>query len=184
MSQNAEDCIREILKHIGEDPEREGLKETPKRVIEAYKELFSGYKQDPKKVVKHFTNEGYDEMLTVKNIQYYSSCEHHMLPFFGKAHVAYIPDEKITGLSKIPRLVDVFARRLQNQERLSVQIAETLMEELQPKGVAVQISGLHMCMCSRGVAQNDSQTVTTTFLGAFKEDPQLRQDFFNQIQSG
>ena len=184
MSQNAEDAICTLLQHIGEDPNREGLKETPKRVVKAYGELFSGYEVgDPKTLLKTFTNEGYNEMLLVRDIEYYSNCEHHMLPFFGKAHVAYIPGKNITGLSKLPRLVDVYARRLQNQERLTVQIAETLMEALDPVGVAVQISGLHMCMCSRGVGQAKSETVSTCFLGKFKDDAGLRSDFFNQVKT-
>lgn len=177
-----EEAIRAILKNIGEDPEREGLLETPARVAKAHKELFSGYNTDPKTLLKTFTNEGYDEMIVVKDIEYYSNCEHHMLPFFGKAHVAYIPDKTITGLSKLPRLVDVFARRLQNQERLTVQVAQTLMESLSPLGVAVQIDGMHMCMCSRGVGQAKSETVSTCFLGKFKDDPNLRSDFFAQIK--
>ena len=179
-----EEAIRVILQNIGEDPDREGLVETPARVAKAHQELFSGYQTDPKALLKTFTNEGYDEMLLVKDIEYYSNCEHHMLPFFGKAHVAYIPGKNITGLSKLPRLVDVFARRLQNQERLTVQIAETLMEALDPVGVAVQIDGVHMCMCSRGVGQAKSETVSTCFLGKFKEDPALRSDFFNQLKTG
>lgn len=178
-----EEAIRAILKNIGENPDREGLIETPARVAKAHSELFSGYQQDPTKLLKTFTNEGYDEMLVVKDIEYYSNCEHHMLPFFGKAHVAYIPGKNITGLSKLPRLVDVYARRLQNQERLTVQIAQTLMDSLNPVGVAVQISGVHMCMCSRGVGQAKSETVSTCFLGKFKEDPNLRTDFFNQIKT-
>lgn len=181
---NTEDAIRAILKNIGEDPDREGLVETPKRVAKAHKEFFAGYNTDPGTVLKTFTNEGYDEMLLVKDINYFSHCEHHMVPFFGKAHVAYIPDKDITGLSKLPRLVDVFARRLQNQERLNVQIAQTLMDALSPKGVAVQISGQHLCMCGRGVGQTDTETVTTTFLGAFKDDANLRSDFFNQLKTG
>lgn len=178
-----EDAIRAILKNIGEDPDREGLVETPKRVAKAHQELFSGYKVDANTVLKTFTNESYDEMLVVKDIEYYSNCEHHMLPFFGKAHVAYIPDKKITGLSKLPRLVEVYARRLQNQERLTVQVAHTLMENLSPVGVAVQFSGLHMCMCSRGVGQSKSETISTCFLGKFKDDAGFRADFFNQIKT-
>lgn len=178
-----EEAIRAILINLGEDPDREGLQETPKRVVKAYQELFSGYKVEAKTLLKTFTNEGYNEMLIVKDIEYYSNCEHHMLPFFGKAHVAYIPDKKITGLSKLPRLIDVFARRLQNQERLTVQVANTLMESLNPVGVAVQFSGLHMCLCSRGVGQSKSETISTCFLGKFKEDPSLRADFFNQIKT-
>lgn len=178
-----EEAIRTILKNIGEDPDREGLLETPKRVGKAHKELFSGYQVEPRTLLKTFTNENYSEMLVVKDIEYYSNCEHHMLPFFGKAHVAYIPDKKITGLSKLPRLVEVFARRLQNQERLTVQVAETLMESLTPIGVAVQISGVHMCMCSRGVGQSKSETISTCFLGKFKTDPNLRSDFLSQIKN-
>jgi GTP cyclohydrolase I len=179
-----EEAIRAILKNIGEDPDREGLLETPKRVAKAHAELFSGYNVDPSTLLKTFTNEDYDEMIVVKDIEYYSNCEHHMLPFFGKAHVAYIPDKKITGLSKLPRLVEVFARRLQNQERLTVQVAQTLMDSLAPIGVAVQISGLHMCMCSRGAGQSKSETISTCFRGKFKDDPNLRSDFFNQIKTG
>ena len=179
-----EEAIRAILQNIGEDPDREGLLETPKRVAKAHKEFFSGYDIDPKTILKTFTNEGYDEMLLVKDIEYYSHCEHHMVPFFGTAHVAYIPDAKITGLSKIPRLVEVFAKRLQNQERLTVQVAKTLFEELSPKGVAVQISGKHLCMCARGVRKNSSETITTTFLGEFKKKSDLRSDFFNQLKTG
>lgn len=178
-----EDAIRVILENIGEDPSREGLLETPKRVAKSHAEFFAGYNTDPKKIIKTFSSEGYDEMIVVKNIAYYSHCEHHMVPFFGRAHVAYIPDKKITGLSKLPRLVEVFARRLQNQERLTVQIAKTLMEELKPLGVAVQISGKHLCMCGRGVNQPDSETITTTFLGTFKETSSLRSDFFNQLKT-
>lgn len=178
-----EEAIKQILKNIGEDPEREGLLETPKRVKEAYAEYFSGYQENPAKLIKTFTNEGYDEMLMVKNIEYFSHCEHHMAPFFGQAHIAYIPDKEITGLSKLPRLVEVFAKRLQNQERLTVQIADTLMESLSPIGVAVQISGVHLCMCSRGVKQTRSETITTSFRGQFNEDPSLKADFFNQIKT-
>lgn len=180
---NAEDAVRQLLINIGEDPDREGLRETPARVVKAQQELLSGYKTDPKAIIKTFTNEGYDEMILVKNIEYFSMCEHHMIPFFGYAHVAYIPNGHITGLSKLPRLVDAFAKRLQNQERLTVQIAETLYHELKPQGVAVQISGKHLCMCGRGVHKGESETVTTSFLGAFKDDPSLKSDFFNQLKT-
>lgn len=178
-----EDCIRQILINIGEDPDREGLVETPKRVTKAHKEFFSGYDIDPKTVLKTFTNEGYDEMILVKDIEYYSHCEHHMVPFFGVAHIAYIPGENITGLSKLPRLVEVFAKRLQNQERLTVQVAQTLFEELAPKGVAISISGKHLCMCARGVSKVNSETITTCFLGEFKTSDGLRNDFFSQIKA-
>ena len=176
-----EKCIRQILKNIGENPEREGLLETPKRVANAYKELFSGYQVDPKTILKTFTNEQYQEMILVKNIEYFSLCEHHMIPFFGVAHIAYIPNEKITGLSKIPRLVEVYAKRLQNQERFTTQIANTLYEILEPKGVAVQLTGLHLCMSARGIQKSRAETVTTDFLGTFQKDPRLKSDFLFQI---
>ncbi len=179
-----EDAILEILKNIGEDPNRADLIETPKRIAESHKELFSGYHEDPTKVLKTFDANGYKEIILVKNIDYFSNCEHHMIPFFGKAHVAYIPDKKITGLSKIPRILDIFARRLQNQERLTMQVANTLFEELKPKGVAVQLSGKHLCMCGRGANKADAETITTCFLGVFQTDPSLKEDFFNQIKTG
>lgn len=178
---NTEDCIRAILKNIGENPTREGLIETPARVAKAHKELFAGYKIDPKTILKPFDAEGYDDLVLVRNIEYYSCCEHHMLPFFGVAHVAYLPGKTITGLSKIPRLVHAFARRLQNQERLTTQIATTLMNELSPRGVAVQITGKHMCMCMRGVRSDASDTVTSYFSGDFKTDALLRDQFFAQV---
>ncbi len=178
-----EDAIIEILKNIGEDPTRPDLKETPSRIAKSHKEFFSGYDQDPAKALKTFDANGYEEMILVKDIEYFSMCEHHMIPFFGKAHIAYIPDKKITGLSKIPRILDIFARRLQNQERLTVQVANTLFEELKPKGVAVQITGKHLCMCGRGAKKSASETVTTCFRGEFKKDPSLKSDFFNQIKT-
>ncbi|MCK5460846.1 GTP cyclohydrolase I FolE [Candidatus Gracilibacteria bacterium] len=178
-----EDAIREILKNIGENLSREGLIETPMRIAAAHKEFFSGYDQNPTTILKTFSNEGYDEMLLVKNIEYFSHCEHHMVPFFGSVHIAYIPDKTITGLSKLPRLVEIFARRLQNQERLTVQIAETLFQILKPKGVAIQITGKHLCMCARGIKKTASETITTAFLGEFKTNGDLRNDFFNQIKT-
>ncbi len=178
---NTQDCIRQILINIGEDPDREGLVETPKRVAKAQKDFFSGYHTDPKSVLKTFSNEGYKEMLLVRNIDYFSHCEHHMVPFYGKVHLAYIPDKKITGLSKLPRLVEVFAKRLQNQERLTVQIAKTLYQQLKPKGVAIAMTGTHLCMCARGVKQINAETVTTAFYGDFETSDALRNDFFNQL---
>ena len=179
---NTEDAIRAIIQNIGDNPTREDLIETPARVAKSHEELFSGYKIDPKKILKTFPNGKYNEMILVKNIEYFSTCEHHMLPFFGLAHVAYIPNKYITGLSKLPRLIDAFAYRLQNQERLTVQIANTIFEELKPKGVAIHISGKHLCMCGRGVKKGKAETVTTSFLGAFKTDPNLKSDFFNQLK--
>ena len=181
MNMTIADCIRQILLGIGEDPKREGLKDTPERVAKAYKEFFSGYDIDPKSVIKTFTNEQYDEMLLVRNIEYFSFCEHHMVPFFGIANIAYIPREKITGLSKIPRLVDVFSKRLQNQERLTTQVANTLYEVLEPKGVAVQFQGTHLCMSARGVQKPKAETITTAFLGDFKTDAGVRADFFASL---
>ena len=181
MTLTTEECIRQIIKNLGEDVQREGLVETPERVNNAYKEIFSGYKTDPKSVLKTFTNENYDEMLLVRNIEYFSICEHHMIPFFGIAHVAYIPDKTITGLSKIPRLVDAFSKRLQNQERMTTQIASTLFEVLQPKGVAVQLTGTHLCMSARGIQKTNAETVTTDFLGNFKNDPSFKSDFLFQV---
>ncbi|MCF7918249.1 GTP cyclohydrolase I FolE [Candidatus Gracilibacteria bacterium] len=178
-----EDHIREILKSIGENPDRPDLMETPHRIAESYKEIFSGYDEDPKSVIKTFDANGYEEMILVKNIDYFSTCEHHMIPFFGMVHIAYIPGKNITGLSKLPRIVDIFAKRLQNQERLTVQIADTLQKELKPKGVAVQVSGRHLCMCARGVKKIDAETVTTAFRGVFKKDSNLKNDFFNQIKT-
>ncbi len=176
-----EELIRQILKNLGENPEREGLKDTPKRVAAAYEELFSGYEANPKSILKVFTNEKYDEMLLIRNIEYFSVCEHHMIPFFGIANIAYIPDKHITGLSKIPRLIDAFAKRLQNQERLTTQIANTLFEALKPKGVAVQLTGLHLCMSARGVQKSKVETVTTDFLGSFKKNSSLKSDFLFQV---
>ncbi len=179
-----EDAVVEILKNIGEDPTRVDLIETPRRIAKSHEELFSGYNQNAAKAIKKFDANGYKEMILVKDIEYFSMCEHHMIPFFGKASVAYIPNKHITGLSKIPRILDIFARRLQNQERLTMQVANTLFEELDPKGVAVQISGKHLCMCGRGANKASAETITTCFLGEFKTDPNLKSDFFSQIKTG
>ncbi len=178
-----EDAIRHILKNIGENPDREDLRETPERIARMHEEIFSGYKEDPRKVLKKFKANGYDEMILVKNIEYFSTCEHHMVPFFGVAHIAYLPGEYITGLSKLPRIVDIFSKRLQNQERLTVEIADTIQKELSPRGVAVQLSGRHLCMSGRGVRKENSETVTTAFRGDFKKEKSLRSDFFHQIMS-
>lgn len=178
-----EDCIKQILQNIGEDPNREGLIETPKRVSNAYKEFFAGYGQDPAAMLKTFENEGYDEMILVRNIEYFSHCEHHMVPFMGVAHVAYIPDKRITGLSKLPRLVEIFSKRLQNQERITVQVGETLQKELSPKGVAVFMTGRHLCMSSRGVKNPASETITTYYTGQFKENMNARTEFLQQIKA-
>ena len=168
----AEEAFRTILTWMGEDPNREGLLETPKRVIKAFKEYFKGYKEDPTKVLdKTFGDvEGYDDMVVQKNISVQSHCEHHMAPIIGKAHVAYIPKERVVGLSKLARVVEVFSKRLQTQERLTMQIANTLMESLDAKGVAVTIDSTHQCMTMRGIKKEQATTVTNYYLGQFKED--------------
>ena len=168
----AEEAIVKILKWMGEDPSREGLIETPKRVIKAFKEYFKGYNEDPKKILeKTFGDvEGYDDMVIQKNISVQSHCEHHMAPIIGVAHVAYIPNNRVVGLSKLARVVDVFSKRLQTQERLTMQIANTLMDSLDAKGVAVSIDSTHHCMTMRGIKKEQATTVTNYYLGKFKED--------------
>ena len=168
----AEEAIVKILDWMGEDSSREGLLETPKRVIKAFKEYFKGYSEDPKKILeKTFGDvEGYDDMVIQKNISVQSHCEHHMAPIIGVAHVAYIPKERVVGLSKLARVVEVFSKRLQTQERLTMQIANTLMESLDAKGVAVSIDSAHQCMTMRGIKKEHATTVTNYYLGKFKED--------------
>ena len=168
----AEEAFKTILTWIGEDPNREGLLETPKRVVKAFKEYFKGYKEDPNQVLdKTFGDvEGYDDMVIQKNISVQSHCEHHMAPIIGKAHVAYIPNERIVGLSKLARVVEVFSKRLQTQERLTMQIANTLMKSLDAKGVAVTIDSTHQCMTMRGIKKEQASTVTNYYLGQFKDD--------------
>ncbi len=169
---DAEEAFKTILKWIGEDPEREGLLETPKRVVKAFKEYFKGYREDPNLVLdKTFGDvEGYDDMVVQKNISVQSHCEHHMAPIIGKAHVAYIPRDRVVGLSKLARVVEVFSKRLQTQERLTMQIANTLMKSLDAKGVAVTIDSTHQCMTMRGIKKEQASTVTNYYLGQFKED--------------
>ena len=170
--QQAEEAFKTILKWIGEDPNREGLLETPKRVIKAFKEYFKGYNQDPiKDLQKTFGDvDGYDDMVVEKNITFESHCEHHMAPIIGVAHVAYIPKSKVVGLSKLARTVEIFSKRLQTQERLTMQIAKTLMAGLDAKGVAVTIDASHQCMTMRGIKKEKATTITNYFLGSFKED--------------
>ncbi|GAB1441650.1 GTP cyclohydrolase I FolE [Ignavibacteriales bacterium] len=176
--------VETILIEIGENPEREGLLKTPKRVARAYEYLTSGYNKDITKVLNGaIFNEDYDEMVLVRNIDFYSMCEHHMLPFFGKVHIAYIPDGKIVGLSKLPRIVDVFARRLQVQERMTKEIADTINEHLKPKGVAVVSEAYHMCMMMRGVEKQNSSTTSSTMHGVFKTDPKTRVEFLSLIRA-
>jgi len=173
--------VKSILTHIGEDPEREGLLKTPERVAKAHQFLTQGYAMDPREILtKALFKEDYDEMILVKDIELYSLCEHHMVPFFGKAHVAYIPNGQIVGLSKIPRIVDVFSRRLQVQERLTMQIRDAINDVLQPQGVAVVIEATHMCMVMRGVQKQHSSTTTSAVSGAF-EDERTRAEFMRLI---
>ena len=182
-SETIADHAREILKSIGEDPERDGLRRTPERFEKAFRFLTSGYQQDPEKLLNGamFTV-SYDQMVLVKDIEFYSLCEHHLLPFFGKCHVAYIPDKKVVGLSKIPRLVNMFARRLQIQERLTNQIANAIQQKINPLGVGVVIEGRHLCMAMRGVEKENSQTVTSAMLGSFKDNPKTREEFLSLIR--
>ena len=175
--------IKSVLSEIGENPEREGLLKTPERVAKSMKFLTDGYKQDPAKIIQSaMFSEEYSQMVLVKDIELYSLCEHHMLPFFGKAHVAYIPNGHIVGLSKIPRIVDVFARRLQVQERLTDEIKDCIQETLNPRGVAVVIEAQHLCMQMRGVQKQHSSTTTSAFSGIFMSDEKTRAEFINLIK--
>jgi GTP cyclohydrolase I len=176
--------VYSILEQIGEDPLRQGLLKTPERAAKAYSFITQGYEQDARKILRSaMFDEDYSEMVLVKDIELYSLCEHHMLPFFGKAHIAYIPNGKIVGLSKIPRIVDVFARRLQVQERLTIEIRDAIQETLDPVGVAVVIEAQHLCMQMRGVSKQNSATTTSAFSGSFLEDNKTRKEFISLIGS-
>jgi GTP cyclohydrolase I len=177
-----ENLVREILVRLGEDPAREGLLRTPERVHHAFQFLTKGYQQDPDTMLKNalFTVT-YDEMVIVKDVEVFSLCEHHMLPFFGKVHVAYIPNGKVIGLSKIPRLIEIFSRRLQIQERLTTQIAETIQKAIQPQGVGVVIEARHLCMMMRGVEKQHSSAVTSSMLGCFRDEQETRTEFLSLI---
>jgi len=177
-----EPYVKAILEELGEDPEREGLLKTPGRVARALRELTKGYQQDPEAIINGalFT-EDYSEMIVMKDVDFYSMCEHHMLPFFGKAHIAYLPKGKIVGISKLARLVDVYARRLQVQERMTTQVAQLLMEKLTPEGVAVVVEAEHLCMRMRGVEKQNSYVVTSAMLGVFRERQETRDEFMNLI---
>src|SRR6056300_2060316 len=181
--EEAKKAIQTILKYIGENPEREGLVETPKRVIKAFDEYFSGYAEDPQEYLeKTFGDvEGYDDMVIQKNISIQSHCEHHMAPIIGKAHVAYIPKERVVGLSKLARVVEVFSKRLQTQERLTMQVAQSLMSALDAKGVAVTIDAAHQCMTMRGIKKENATTVTNYFIGQFKEDLSIQNRYLRFI---
>jgi GTP cyclohydrolase IA len=182
-SEAIEPLIHELLLNLGEDPSREGLQRTPERVARMYQELLAGYQTDLNSLVNEAVFETeYQDMVLVRDLQFYSMCEHHMLPFFGRAHVAYVPDGKIIGLSKIPRLVEMFARRLQVQERMTQQIAETLQDILHPRGIAVVVEGAHLCAMMRGVKKSEARMVTSAMLGTFRNDDRLRQDFYAQLQ--
>lgn len=176
-----EDAVTRLLQYIGEDPNREGLKETPKRVVNSYAEMFAGYKQDPKEIIKTFEDGVCDEMVLLKNCEFSSFCEHHMLPFIGKAHIAYIPKERVIGVSKLARLLEIYSRRLQIQERLSQQITKALMDYLQPLGAACVLEASHLCMQCRGVRKQDSLMVTSSLLGVFR-DPAVRAELFSLIK--
>ena len=181
--EKVEEAIKTIIEWIGENPAREGLKSTPTRVVKAYKEYFAGYTQDPGQFLsKTFTEvEGYDDMVIEKNISVQSHCEHHMAPISGVAHVAYIPANKVVGLSKLARVVEVFSKRLQTQERLTMQIAKTIMDVLQPRGVAVTIDASHQCMTNRGIKKENATTITNYFLGAFKDDLSFQNRYIRYI---
>ena len=177
-----ETAVGEILESVGEDPQREGLLRTPLRVAKAYEELLSGYRTDPIELLNDAIFQvSYDEMVIVRDIEFYSMCEHHMLPFLGRAHVAYLPNGKVIGLSKLPRIVDMFARRLQVQERMTRQIADLVDELLHPKGVAVVIEGLHLCSVMRGVKKHDARMTTSAMVGAFRTNLPTRQEFLDNI---
>ena len=179
-----EDAVKTMINHVGEDPTREGLEKTPGRVRKAYEFMYGGYKQDPNEILSSalFTSSN-DEMVLIKDIEFYSTCEHHLLPIIGRVHVAYIPDGKVVGLSKIPRVVDVFARRMQIQEQLTEQIADAIMETIAPKGVAVVVVARHMCMEMRGVEKINSTTTSSALRGLFKKDEKTRSEFFSLINS-
>jgi len=182
--QEWEAAVKLLLRLMGEDPSREGLRRTPLRVKKALQFLTAGYRQDPKKILSRaFTQVKHDEMIVVKDIDFYSLCEHHCLPFFGKCHIAYVPNKKIIGLSKIPRLVDAFARRLQVQEQLTTQIAEAINQYLQPLGVACVIEASHLCLMMRGVQKQNARAVTSSMLGAFRSSEKTRSEFLTLIRS-
>ena len=180
----AEHAVSTLLKWIGEDVEREGLVDTPARVAKSFREMFDGYERDPVKVLGRTFEEagGYDDMVLVKDIQFHSHCEHHMVPIIGKAHVAYLPDDKILGLSKIARVVEIFARRLQIQENMTAQIAHTIDQALRPRGVAVLIEAEHMCMAMRGIRKQGSSTITTCYTGDFQNDPNKQTSFLKLLR--
>ena len=179
-----ENAVKSMILHVGEDPSREGLQDTPKRVRKAYEFIYGGYKENPKEILEKalFTSSN-DELVLIKDIEFYSTCEHHLLPIIGRVHVAYIPDGKVVGLSKIPRVVNVFARRMQIQEQFTEQIADAIMDTIAPKGVAVVVQARHMCMEMRGVEKINSTTTSSALRGLFKKDQKTRSEFFSLINS-
>ena len=181
--EEAIDAVRTLIRWAGDDPDREGLVETPDRVVRSYDEFFSGYGQDPREILaKTFSEvDGYDEMIVMNDIRFESHCEHHMVPIIGKAHIGYLPDKRVVGISKLARLVDVYARRLQIQEKMTVQIADTLNEVLQPKGVGVILEASHQCMSTRGVHKAGVEMVTSRMLGTFRTDPSTRREFLSIV---
>jgi GTP cyclohydrolase I len=181
--EEAEAAVRTLLRWAGDDPEREGLRDTPTRVVRAYQEFFSGYGEDPEEFLKRtFTEtEGYDEIVTLRDIRIESHCEHHLAPIIGRAHVGYLPHRRVVGISKIARLVDVFSKRLQIQEKLTAQIANTIDQVLEPRGVAVVVEATHQCMTTRGIHKPGASLVTSRMLGAFREDPTTRREFLSMI---
>ena len=183
--EQAMEAVKTLLAYTGDDPSREGLVDTPKRVIKAYDEFFAGYKEDPVEVLSRTFEqvEGYDEMVIVKGIRVESHCEHHMVPIIGVAHVGYIPNKKVVGISKLARMVDLFGKRLQTQETMTAQIADTIEKVLNPKGVAVVIDAAHMCMTTRGIHKTETSTVTSRMLGTFRKNANTRSEFMNMISS-
>jgi GTP cyclohydrolase I len=179
---SVQDNIVRMLQYLGEDPTREGLLETPNRIVKSWSKLYEGYTKDPKDIFTCFDSAGYDQIILSKDIEIYSTCEHHMLPFFGKAHVAYIPNERIVGISKLSRLVDIFARRMQIQERIGQQVTDALMEHLKPKAAACIIEAKHMCMCMRGVEKQNSTMVTSSMTGVFLTKPEAKQELMQLLK--
>tara|TARA_B000000532_G_scaffold136518_1_gene109617 strand:- start:503 stop:1081 length:579 start_codon:yes stop_codon:yes gene_type:complete len=182
--EEAQKAVRTLIEWAGDNPDREGLVETPKRVVKAYEEFFAGYEDDPEEILRKTFEEveGYDEMVLVKNIRLESHCEHHIVPILGKAHIAYIPNNRVVGISKLARIVDAFGKRLQTQETMTAQIANTIEKVLEPKGVAVVIDAAHQCMTTRGIHKPESSTVTSCMRGIFKENPRTRNEFLTFIK--
>ena len=181
----AEQAVRTLIEWAGDNPDREGLVETPKRVVKAYEEFFEGYHLDPEEILRKTFEEveGYDEMVIVKDIRLESHCEHHIVPILGKAHIGYIPNNRVVGISKLARVVEIFGKRLQTQETMTAQIADTIQKVLEPKGVAVVVDASHQCMTTRGIHKTESSTITSRMLGAFRDNPETRSEFMNLINS-